>query len=108
MNQVKGKTEIERFRCWIRKGNTIIDRDKYLIDGKECVDYFIRFEDLHEGMKHVCDRLSIPFEPSRISEFKKGVRHHGKQIRDYYDHETEVIVRRLYPRKLERFAYDLP
>ncbi|MDH3315171.1 MAG: sulfotransferase family protein [Betaproteobacteria bacterium] len=108
IDRVEGKTEIERFRCWIQKGGEIIDRDKYLIDGQECVDYFIRFENLHEGMKHVCDRLSIPFEPSRIPEFKKGIRHDRIQVRDYYDHETVQIVQKIYSWELERFGYDLP
>ena len=107
-NGVNEKTEIERFRCWIRQGGSIIDRDKYLIDGEECVDYFIRFEDLHKDMKHVCACLSIPFEPSAIPEFKKGIRHSKLQIQDYYDHETEKIARKLYAWELERFGYDLP
>ena len=108
IDRVKGKTGIERFRCWIQKGGAINDRDKYLIDGQECVDYFIRFENLHEGIKHVCDHLSIPFEPARIPEFKKGKRHHRIQIRDYYDHETAQIVQKIYAWELERFGYDLP
>ena len=108
IDRIVGDTEIERFRCWVRKGGEVIDRDKYFIDGEECIDYFIRFEDLHEGIRHVCDRLSIPFEPSRIPEFKKGIRHHKIQIQDYYDHETENIVRKLYAWELEKFGYDLP
>ncbi len=108
IDRVKGKTEIERFRCWIRKGGAVIDRDKYIIDGQECVDYFIRFENLHKGMKHVCNHLSIPYEPLRIPEFKKRKEHHSIQIRDYYDHETEQIVQKLYYWELERFGYDLP
>ncbi len=108
IDRVEGKTEIERFRSWVRKGGAIIDQDKYLIDGEECVDYFIRFEDLYEGMKHVCKQLSIPFEPSRIPEFKKGIRNHRIAIQDYYDSETEEIVRKLYVWELEKFSYNLP
>ncbi len=110
-NQVdptKPETEIERFRCWIHNGGEIIDRDRYLIDWQECVDNFIRFENLHEGMKHVCDRLSISFEPSRIPTFKKGNRNHRIKIRDYYDQETEQIVKKKYAWELKRFDYDLP
>ncbi len=108
IDRVEGKTEIERFRSWLRKGGKISDQDKYLIDDDECVDYFIRFENLHQGIKHVCDHLSIPFEPSRIPEFKKGARHHRIPIRDYYDDESEKIVRKLYAWELKRFAYELP
>ncbi len=99
---------IEQFRSWIRKGGAggvIVDRDKYLINEQECIDYFIRFENLHEGIKHVCERLSIPFEPSRLPEFKKGIRSHIIPIQDYYDHETEQIVRKIYAWELKRFGY---
>jgi hypothetical protein len=108
MIQVEAKTDIERFRSWVRKGGLIVDRDKYLIDEKECVDYFIRFEHLLEGIKHVCDRLSVSFEPSRVPEFKKGIRPHRLAIRDYYDCETEEIVQELYAWEFRRFGYNMP
>ena len=108
IDRVKGKTEIERFRCWVQKGGLIIDRDKYLIDGQECIDYFIFFENLHKGIKHVCDRLSIPFEPLRIPQFKKGIRRHKIPIQEYYDHESTQIVQNIYAWELGRFGYDLP
>ena len=43
IDRVTGKTDVERFRSWIRNGGRIIDRDKYLIDGIECMDYIIRY-----------------------------------------------------------------
>ncbi len=108
IHRVKGTTEVERFRSWIREGGAIIDRDKYLIDGKECLDYYIRFESLDDGIRQVCEQLSTPFEPARIPEFKKGLRHHRTKTRDYYDATTEKIVRNLYAWELEKFSYDLP
>ncbi len=107
IDQIQGSTEIERFRFWVQDGGISIDRDKYMIDGEECIDYFIRFEDLHNGIKHVCNRLSIPYGPSCVPEFKKGYRHHRIPIRDYYDHETKQIVEKKYAWELERFGYDL-
>ncbi|MEM1367108.1 MAG: sulfotransferase family 2 domain-containing protein [Cyanobacteria bacterium P01_H01_bin.15] len=108
IHQIKGKTEVERFRCWIKKGGEIIDRDKYLIEGKECVDYFIRFENLHEDLKHVCDRLKIPFEPSRMPLFKMRKRDQNRKIQDYYDDTTIQIVQNKYAWELKRFSYELP
>ena len=46
IDRAKGKTTIDRFRRWVQNGGKILDRDKYLIDGQECVDFFIRFENL--------------------------------------------------------------
>lgn len=107
IDRVSGDTDIERFRSWIRTGDAVIDRDKYLIDGIECVDFFMRFEELNDGVKHVCDRLSIPYNPSRIPEFKKGIRNGRLNIRDYYDSETKRVVQEKYAWELERFGYDL-
>ena len=84
-----------------------MDRNKYFIDDKECIDYYIQFESLHEGVKEVCARLSVPFEPSRIPQFKKGFRHSSVSIQDYYDEETVANVRKLYAWEIERFGYDL-
>ncbi|MCP3932317.1 MAG: sulfotransferase family protein [Bacteroidetes bacterium] len=107
ISRVTGNTEIERFRCWLREGGDVIDRDKYLIDEKECMDYFIRFENLHEGIRHVCDRLSISYEPTRIPQFKKGIRHNRLEVKDYYDDETIRIVQSKYAWELKRFGYEL-
>ena len=104
----KGATEIERFRSWLKNGARPIDRDKYMIDSEVCVDYFIQFENLYEDMKYVCENLSIPFEPARLPEFKKGHRNNEIPFRDFYDRETENIVRELYDWEIKRFGYDLP
>ncbi len=107
-DRVQKKKEIELFRSWIKNGGEILDRNKFMIDGELCVDYFIRFENLHGDIKHVCDRLSIPFDPSRIPEFKKGVRKHIIPIQDFYDNETRQIVEEKYAWEIEKFGYDLP
>lgn len=99
---------IADFREWIRAGASMFDRDKYVINGRECVDEFIRFEELADGIARVCERIGVPFEPQRIPKYKMGIRHHRIPLCDYYDDETTAIVRRLYAWELERFGYDLP
>lgn len=106
--KVEGESDIERFRSWIHNGGSIIDRDKYIIEGKECVDYFIRFENLNDGIQHVCERVSISFDPSMVPTFKKGARPRDIKTRDFYDQETRQIVEELYAWELQRFGYSLP
>lgn len=101
-------TEIDLFRTWVKNGNAITDRDKYVINGVECVDFFIRFEQLMDGIKYVCDRISVPFVPSIVPEFKKGVRPQLYPVREYYDRETEKITQDLFSWECERFHYILP
>jgi hypothetical protein len=105
---VENGNAIEQFRSWIRGGGSLIDRNKYLIDAKICVDYFIRFEDLHGGINHVCSTLDIPFEPEKIPKLKSGIRKNGIPLHEYYDAETIEIVRRLYKFELETFGYSEP
>lgn len=104
----EGLSDIENFRRWIQGGGVINDRDKYLIDGEECVDYFIRYEKLQEGIEEVCNRLSISYDPSSIPEFKKGIRSHEFTISEFYDEKTARMVEDKYAWEMERFAYRLP
>lgn len=87
---------------------SLIDRDKYMIDGRECVEFFIKYEDLRQGMKHVCEALSIPFEVQEIPEFKKGLRHQRTPIREFFDKPSQEIVQELYAWEIMRFGYEFP
>lgn len=105
---IKGEDSIARFRSWLRNGGSIIDRDKYLIKGEICVDYFIRYEDLENGIKHVCNVLDIPFESERIPRLKSGLRNRKIPLHDFYDEQTIQIVTRLYEFEIETFDYSMP
>jgi Sulfotransferase family len=105
---VEGNNPVERFRSWIRNGGSIIDRNKYVIDGKICMDYFIRFEDLQGGIKHVCSILDIPFESEKIPKLKSGIRQNEIPLHEYYDPATVEIVSRLYKFEVETFGYSEP
>lgn len=124
--------EVRRFRVWLRRFSEtvhknralvetcdvpwylkpiellLIDRDKYMIKGEGCVDYFIRYEDLWQGVRNVCDVLGIEYDGRRIPEYKKGIRHHLVPVHEYYDVESQEIVRELYAWEIERFCYSLP
>ena len=104
---------ISKFRSWVRLSGIIpwfgvMDRDKYMIHGRECVDEFIHFEDLSGGITRVCDRLDIPFDPQRLPTYKMGIRQQCIPIRDYYNDQTAALVRQLYPWEFARFGYEMP
>jgi len=103
-----GENEVERFRNWVKNGGKCIDRDKYLINGEICIDYFVFFEDLEKGIKEVCERLSIPFEPWKIPKLKFGNRINDLSLKDYYDSETVKIVSRIYDFEISKFGYEPP
>lgn len=108
LDNINDEGPIERFRSWIKNGEAVIDRDKYLIDQEICVDYFIKYEELENEIKHVCGVLDVPFEPERIPKMKAGVRNREIPIRQFYDEETIEIVKRMYQFELEEFKYSIP
>jgi hypothetical protein len=101
------RTEVERFRDWIFSGAKIVDRDKYLVDGKISMDYFIRYENLSDGIKEVCHRLAIPFNEETIPKTKTQHRDRSLKVIDFYDEKTANIVKDLFEFEIDYFGYKL-
>lgn len=95
------------FRRWIARKVPVPDRNQYMINGDFCVDYFIRFEDLANGIKFVCDRLGLPFEPEKIPRLKSGIRDLSVALDDFYSEETARLVYRAYELEIREFEYSL-
>jgi hypothetical protein len=108
MDNVVGSNIIERFRDWIAKGGFVDDRDKYMIDNKICVDFFIRYENLTADLRSVCNRLNISYEHTRIPKLKSGIRSAKYKLADYYDRKTIELVEERYQDDIHRFGYTLP
>lgn len=108
IHSVQGSGPVQRFRSWIRLGGWIDDRDKYLIDGVECMDFYIRHEALLEGLRDVCERIGVEFDPSRLPSFKRADELARLPIAEYFDSATVAIVQERYRFEIERFGYRLP
>jgi hypothetical protein len=101
---------VGEFREWLMRvgaKNAILDRDRYMIGGEICVDYFIKYEKLFEGICEVCKRLKIP-QPSRssIPKLKTGRRRRGIILRDYYDKRCLRMIENIFRFELQHFGYD--
>lgn len=103
-----GASPEKRFKKWLASGKFYVDRDKYMIDGEVCIDYFIRFEDLSGGIQHVCEVIGEPFEPERLTVLKGGVRPKGKNLSAYYDKESIEIIAKQFAWEIEKFGYEPP
>jgi len=73
-----------------------MDRDKYVIDGKICMDFFIRYENLEAGLMEVCDRLHVPFDISKVPRLKVSNRDHKIRIADFYGPDAFDIVEKSF------------
>jgi hypothetical protein len=71
------------------------------------MDYYIQYEKLSEGIKFVCDKLSIPFEENSIPRLKSGIRNTQIPIREFYSNECIDIINSSFPWEIERFKYQL-
>ena len=105
---IEGETDLERFRKWVISGGDLDDRRIFTIEGQVCVDYFIRFEQLFEGIAEVCARINVPYEPDRLPNFKSGLRSKTIPLADFYDDELIEWVSREYKWELDEFGYRPP
>jgi|GEM_PF-351093 hypothetical protein len=103
-----GSTPVERFRSWIKLGGMIDDRAIYTLEGEYCPNYFIRFEQLTDGLREVCHRLGIEFNAGQLPQLKSGFRKGDISLADYYDDECVAAVERVYSRELKDFGYHDP
>ncbi|MES0488832.1 MAG: sulfotransferase family 2 domain-containing protein [Leptospirales bacterium] len=102
-----GDDDTERFKDWVKKGGKIIDRNMYIIQDDVCVDFFIRYEELESGIKEVCKKIAVPFEPDRIPRFKSGRRKTNTELADFYDEQAKDIITKKYQFEIDTFGYAL-
>lgn len=99
---------ISEFRNWVydnRNKKIIDDTSRFMIDGKICVDYFIRHEDFNRGIQEVCSKTGIPFEEHQIKKLKGGLRDQSIGLQEFYDKQTLEIISDMYSLELDYFGY---
>jgi hypothetical protein len=98
---------VKNFRKWLLN-TKFVDRYAYLIDGEICMDYFIRYESLYDGVKHICTELNIPFDFSKVPQLKTKFRNREIPLYDFYDADSIELVKKLYRFELDYFGYCAP
>jgi hypothetical protein len=100
--------EVATFRKWLASSNISSDRKLYLIDGEECVDDYIRYENLTDDIERISNQFGLPYDPQFLPKYKSGYRNREIALADYYDYETVKLVENEYAWELERFGYSAP
>ena len=98
----------EIFRSWIDARMFGRDHGAYLIDGKVAVDYFIRYENLNDGLQFVCDKIGAPFNIARLPRLKSEYRDRTLKTKDFYDKTSEALVREAFKFEFDYFNYEMP
>ena len=99
---------INGFRSWLANGDPVLGRTQYMIDGRFCLDYFVRYESLMADLEAVCVRLGILFEPATIPRLKAGIRDHEISLEEYYTSELAERVATAYAPEVRKFGYKTP
>jgi hypothetical protein len=96
------------FSSWVLRTTDMgMDRDKYLINGKVCVDRFIRYERLWDDVLALCCELGIERKRSDLGAYKSGVRANALDFPDYYEPAAAAKVATWFQWELDNFGYGL-
>lgn len=97
------------FEHWLLQGTQLpLDRNKYLIDGKFCLDDVVRYESLAADLERVCARLSIAWEPDMLPNFKTGIRPNNARVEALYTDTAKKVVESVFAFELDYFGYTFP
>lgn len=98
----------ERFEQWLEITGPPIDRQCYTIDNIVCMDFFIYYENLHNDLNTVCNKLGVPWKPEELQTYKSGFKPHTVAAADFYTPKARKLVEDFYAFELSYFKYNFP
>lgn len=93
------------FLNWLTDEKPPRDRNKYLINDEVCVDEFIRFENLSDGIERVCNKIGIPWDETRLPKFKTEKRDRAVKPCDLYTPQAHRLIEKRYAYEIKHFDY---
>jgi len=99
--------DFKRFCKEYNKAGTVLDdADRIWLDGVLVCDFYIRFENLVEDIKTVCEKLGITdYKMEDLPNHKAQKRQPKLPYQSYYDDETREIIAEKFKREIEHFGY---
>jgi len=100
------ETQVRGFRDTVQRVGVPVDRDKYVIEDRVCIDRFLRFETLEADLQALCREIDVPFDPGALPQYKRSKDKGTFPLDAFYDRKTAKIVERAYSFEFEQFGYD--
>ena len=77
------------------------------VNGDICIDRFVRLEHMAADLKEILNEIGgTDLDLSRLPHTKKSTSH-SRELSDYYDADTEAIVRERMKWIFDRFNYSI-
>lgn len=89
-------------------GKTLsIRQDTYKINDKYICDFHIKYENLYNGIKKVCNLCNIKnYDLNNLTNNKSGYRDKSYHYSEFYNDSTKDIVANLYKSDIKKFKYE--
>jgi hypothetical protein len=76
----------------------------YILDDRLCVDLVIRYENLSEDVREVCNTIGLP--SIDLPNLKTGFRQKRYHYSEYFDEESKAIVAEKHKNDIRLFGYE--
>lgn len=83
---------------------TTDDFTRYSLGKTPVMDFYIRFEYLHDDLKTVCQLLDVPYDEQYLPHYKK-TRSNEKSYRSFYNEKTKKIIYQRHKKEFDQFGY---
>jgi hypothetical protein len=101
--------EASKFESWLKlHWRRYVDRDKYLMLDRFCLDAVVRYETLTRDLREVCRRLGIDNDASSVPGLKTNIRPPGAKASDLYSEKSREIIEEAFRFELDYFGYSFP
>lgn len=78
----------------------------YKINNEYICDYYIKYENLLNGIKHVCEHCKLEnYNLDNFKNFNSNYRPKKLDYKEMYNQETKKLVEKLYEDYIEKFNY---
>lgn len=106
----KPKKNVEDFDSYMKNCRKDVrkatDFALYTEDNKIVVDYVMRYENLDNEMKFVCDKIGLNYNHElQTIKLKSQHRAKNKNYQDYFDNKTKDIISTIFSKEIEYFNY---